>query len=298
MSRKGTQLVAIAGALVLSLTACGSGGTNQADAEETAADSTIEAAVALLPDDIKSGGTVTVVGAAYPPNTIVAPDNKSVSGLLPDLGDAIGERLGVEMDWKIANFDGIIPGLESGRYDMAIADLSDNPERQKRIDFVNFLTAGDVAIVLPDSPLKDITELTEMCGMTVSAQTGTATVPAAEAASAECEANGEEPFDLQLFPDNNANLLALTSGRVDAMLNGINFAAYLVQQQPDEFVVTQARFNNALSGMAFAKDSEGLRDAVQLALQDMIDDGSYQELLDEYDVGDRGIEEATINGGT
>ena len=77
-----------------------------------------DAIAAMLPDAIKSAGTVRVAsGVSFPPMEFFDTDNKTVIGFDADLGAALGQVLGVKFEFQNTNFDGIIGGLNAGRYD-------------------------------------------------------------------------------------------------------------------------------------------------------------------------------------
>jgi polar amino acid transport system substrate-binding protein len=112
-----------------------------------------EAAAAKLPADIASRGTVRVAsGVSFPPMEFFAPDNKTVLGFDADLGKALGEALGVKLEFTNVNFDGIIGGLEAGRYDLAITSMLDKKSRQVKVDFVDYLSSGVAIMTVKGNP--------------------------------------------------------------------------------------------------------------------------------------------------
>src|SRR3954454_2638788 len=113
-------------AVALGLAACGSsdkstsstsGGSSGSGGQTAAKDPAIAAQV---PSAIKSKGTLSVAAdATYPPNEFLNPGQKSVMGMDADLAHALATVMGLKADVKNATFESIIPGLASGKYDLA-----------------------------------------------------------------------------------------------------------------------------------------------------------------------------------
>ena len=82
--------------------------------------------------------------ATYPPDEFIASDGKTVIGMDADLAKAIAELMGLKATVQNATFDSIIPGLAAGKYDLGMSSFTDTKEREKTVDFVTYLTAGDV----------------------------------------------------------------------------------------------------------------------------------------------------------
>src|SRR5690606_37057809 len=101
-----------------------------------------EAAVALLPADIKDSG-VLVMGtdADYPPNEFKDTEGNP-AGWGVELAEAVSAKLGLTPEWEILSFDSILPRIEEGVVNMGASSFTDNLERQKTVDFVNYLNAG------------------------------------------------------------------------------------------------------------------------------------------------------------
>ena len=107
----------------------------------------------MLPADIQEAGVVRVAsGVSFPPMEFFDTDNETVLGFDADLGKALGEVLGVEFEFQNTNFDGIIGGLEAGRYDLALTSMIDKKERQASVDFVDYLNSGLAFMTLKGNP--------------------------------------------------------------------------------------------------------------------------------------------------
>ena len=128
----------------------------RADDEPTAEVSALEkddAIAGMLPADIQHAGVVRVAsGVSFPPMEFFDTDNKTVLGFDADLGKALGEVLGVEFEFQNTNFDGIIGGLNAGRYDLGLTSMIDKKERQETVDFVDYLNSGVAFMTAKGNP--------------------------------------------------------------------------------------------------------------------------------------------------
>src|SRR5205807_5506500 len=104
-----------------------------------ATNSTIAAEV---PAKFKSKTMVIATDATYAPNEFIGTNGKSIEGMDPDLGKALGAVMGVKVKFGNTSFDGIIPGLAAGKFDLGMASFTDTKERQKTVDFVTYFQAG------------------------------------------------------------------------------------------------------------------------------------------------------------
>src|SRR5919112_3281384 len=136
-------------------------GPSSAAAPTLTKDDTI---AAMLPDAIKSAGTVRVAsGVSFPPMEFFDTDNKTVLGFDADLGAALGQVLGVKFDFQNTNFDGILGGLNAGRYDLSLTSMIDKKERQATVDFIDYLNSGVTFMVAEGNP-KGLKDKLDLCG--------------------------------------------------------------------------------------------------------------------------------------
>ncbi len=255
-----------------------------------------EKAADLLPADIKKSGVVRVAsGVSFPPMEYFDKDNKIV-GFDADLGKALGEVLGVEFKFQNTNFDGIIGGLNAGRYDLSLTSMIDKKERQAEVDFVDYLSSGVSFLVLKGNP-EGLTEKTDLCGVAVGVEKGATGDLVADDISAQCKKDGEEPVDKKPFADQASAIQALQAQRVQAVLALDLTLAYNVKQNPEAFEVASEPFDVLPVGIPVPKDSTELRDAVQAALIEIQESGVYDDILAKWNLTDQALEGAPINQG-
>src|SRR5690554_2164333 len=288
------SIAAVAVVAALALTGCVDNSTKEPSPEDKVAVEIDEAAAALLPADIKEAGVLVAgIDLAYAPNEF-KDDAGNPKGWAVDLGDAMAAKLGLTMEYKPSGFDKIIPSVTGGTYDIGYSSFTDNAERQQSVDFVNYYNAG----VEWAQPIGADVDPAHACGLTVSVQATTfQETDELPAKSEECIANGEEPIDILKFDSQDEATNALALGRADAMTADSPITLYAISQVSDKIEAAGESFDVAPYGIAIAKDATDLGAALQAALQSMVDDGTYDQILEEWGVADGGIDEITINAG-
>jgi polar amino acid transport system substrate-binding protein len=227
-------------------------------------------------------GTLTIGSdIAYAPIEFYEEGTRNEQGLDVDIARAMGEALGVEVKFEqVADFGGIIGDLKAKRYDIVMSAISITDERKAEIDFVPYFGPAGSGILVPTGNPKGIDKITDLCGLSVAAQVGTVQVDYMnDANAAECKAN---PISVKTFPDNPTAVQELTLGRVDAELADDPVAAYSAKQSSGKLEVVAPRFDSAPYGIGVRKDSTTLRTALEEALQKIMDDGTYAEVLDKW----------------
>ncbi len=251
-----------------------------------------QAAADKVPQEIKDKGTIVVAtDASYAPNEFFDEDGKTIIGTDADLAKAIGKTLGLEVELKNATFDSIIPGLAAGKYDIALSSFTDTKEREQTVDMVTYLTAGTGFYTTAANPT-EVETVADLCGKKVAVQKGTTQQEDVEAQSKKCD----QPIDLQVFTQQTDVDLALTSGKAQVAMADSPVAQYAVKQSEGKLKSTGKDYDSAPYGVAINKDS-GLTEAVQAAVQTLIDNGTYEAILQKWGLTAGAIEESKINDG-
>ncbi|TAL45081.1 MAG: ABC transporter substrate-binding protein [Salinibacterium sp.] len=290
-TRYGIPLIAVATALALS--GCVVNTAPTPTPTETAKVTVDKDAVALLPADIKAAGKLIVgVDATYPPNEFKN-DNGDAIGWDVDLMDAVAAKLGLTTDYRIAKFDSIIPNVVGGRYDVGSSSFTDNKEREKVVDFVNYYTAG----IQWASQKGKTVDPDHACGLKVAVQTGTVEdTDELPAKSLACTDAGKSAIQVLKYDGQDQATNAVALGQADAMSADSPITGYAIALQPTKLQAAGETFDVAPYGIAVGKGSS-LADAIKLAFQDLVDDGTYKRILDKWGVADGAIDPITINAG-
>jgi len=254
------------------------------------------AAVALLPAATKSKGSLTVaLDATYAPDEMIDTDGHTIIGLDADLSVAIGQVLGLQTHLTNATFDTIIPGLQSGKFDVGNSSFTDTKDREKTVDFVTYFTAGEGYYVAANSSAT-FDGLDALCGHKVSVEAGTTEESDAKGQTATCQKEGKPAVTVLSFQDQNAANLAVSSGRAELGFSDSQVAAYIVAQSNGQFKLVGQPFSTAPYGIAVPKN--GLAPALLAAVKDLMASGIYTKILTKWGVQAGAITNPVINGAT
>ena len=252
---------------------------------------------AKLPQAIQDKGTIKVASnVEYPPFEYYDEDNTTIIGLDKDIADELAEKLGVTLEFNNMGFDAIIPALEAKRFDMAMSAMTDNEERRLKVDFVDYFSSG-AGFLVPKGNPDGVVALEDICGLSVAVDKGTTNVADAQAQSEKCVADGQKAPSVEIYPGTSKIVLALENGRADLAMIDTSSAAYIAEQSGDKFEVPGAPYNPRHYGIVLPKGSGQLAEALQAALEEMLADGSYLEILQKWGQESGAVDEITINDG-
>lgn len=241
-------------------------------------------------------GTLTVGSdGAYAPIEF-ADENGDTVGLDVDIAAALAEVLGVESEFSIAGFDSLLPSLDAERYDVVMSAMSVNPERSAVVDFVEYFRAG-VGIIVAEGNPKNIASFDDLCGTKVAAQKGTVQVDYVRGTTEdpggkdqECKDAGKGGIEVLEFDTDPEAVQALLAGQVDAELADFPVAAYSASQNESEIDLVDTQIDPGPYGIAIRKSSTALREALQKAFDQIVADGTYDDILGKWDLAAGSIE--------
>ncbi|MFJ2948016.1 ABC transporter substrate-binding protein [Streptomyces sp. NPDC087226] len=299
--------IAVAGTLLL--TGCG-----DQTKDKGAGDSTSESKAPLadkLPQTIRDKGVIKVGSdIAYAPVEF-KDDSGKVVGIDPDIAAAMGKQLGVTFEFENATFDTLVGGLASKRYNVAMSAMTDTKDRQEGIDgdtgkkvgagvdFVDYFTAG-VSLYTNKGEDQGIKTWDDLCGKTMAVQRNTFSHDLAKDQAKKCTDAGEQTLKIEPFDTNPEAETRMRSKGADVVSADFPIAAYSVKNSGGGkyFEVVGDQVEAGPYGIAVAKGNDELRDALQAAVQAIIDNGEYQKIVEKWGVADGAITEAKINGGS
>ncbi|CAM5599203.1 ABC transporter substrate-binding protein [Streptomyces purpurascens] len=293
---------------VLALTACGSGGTPgttpagaQASPAPTddpvAAVRKVDSAAALLPADVRKAGTLRIgssvgfpPGAYYPNGPGKAPAGQDI-----DIADAVAKVLGVKPARQDASFETILPALGSGKFDVGTGNFGVTTQRLKTVDFVTYINDGQgFAVKKGNTTLKKkVTDLKQLCGLTIGTGAGTTFETTLTAQKDVCAKAGKKPYEVKVYSENAATLTALQQGRIDVIMSTINGLRYQAAQ-PAAQTTFLGEYHRLDVGFAFRKNSP-LTKAFQAAVDVLIKDGTYARILEKWGTSASAIDASQIN---
>lgn len=283
-------------ATALTAAACGSSASTNTPSpnpsESTIQTSIDSAAAALLPAKVKASGKL-IVGVNVPYAPLEYLDNGDLKGFDIDLMNATAKALGLTVDWRQADFATIIPSVSAGTYDAGVS-FGDTKARQEVVDFVDYLEEG----ILWAAPAGKTVDPTNACGLTVAVQSNTTESQTdLPALSKACTDANKPAIKMLQFASQDLVTNALILGRADAMSADSPITGYAVKQSDGKLV--EAGPVRAAIPLAWpvAKNST-LSQSLQQALQSLMDDGTYKQIIDKWGFDADAITEAKINGGT
>ncbi|MFC8174553.1 ABC transporter substrate-binding protein [Streptomyces sp. NPDC057242] len=252
-----------------------------------------EAAAGLLPADVRQRGSFAVAASVgTPPSSAYLPDGRTVVGVDADFTAAVAKALGLEAKREAVGFEAILPALGSGKYDVGTGNFGVTEERRKTIDFVTYVNDGQGFAARADSPLKEITDLTRLCGLRVAVDAGTTFERTLEKNKGRCAEAGKEPYGIDVYNQTGAVWMALRQGRSDVVMSTINGLRYAVTQQKGMKFLNEYRRLDV--GFAFKKGTP-LAPAFQAAVNGLKADGTYDRILRKWGVTGSGIERSRIS---
>ncbi|MFF4700603.1 ABC transporter substrate-binding protein [Streptomyces chattanoogensis] len=300
------RTAALLATAALALTACGSGdpadapagaaGPKAAEIPTTDVVSDIKkdpAAAGLLPADVRRRGTLSLAASVgTPPGSAYLADGRTLAGQDIDFADAVGRVLGIRIRREVASFEAILPALGSGKYDVGTGNFGVTDERRRTLDFVTYINDGQGFAARRDSPLKKVTSLAQLCGLTVATGAGTTFEATLEENAHLCKDAGKKPYDVKTYADQSPLWISLQQGRSDVVMSTINGLRYAVKQQPGLRFLNE--FKRLDVGFAFKKGTP-LAPAFRAAVNRLKKDGSYDRILKKWGTGASAIKEARIS---
>ncbi len=275
------------------LSACGgSGGDSTATPAATIAKD--DALAAAVPDKVKQVGHFTVgVDPTYAPNEMLASDGRTVEGMNVDILDAVAAKLGVKNEWRPAQFDTILLGVDSGRFDLAMSSFTINPDRLKSVDMVSYYDAGTLWAVKKGNP--NHVDPKNLCGLSIGVQKGTVQNNEMNVATKKCTDEGKPAINLVVDDQQSKITAALTSDKVIAMAADSPITLYAVQQTGGTLEKLGEIYDSAPYGVVVPKGQAQLADAVAKALTSLKESGDYERILKKWGNEAGAISEFKVN---
>lgn len=284
-------LVVLGVVAALALAGCGS------SSEPTPTDSPTTSAAAndlaaLVPAEIAADGKLTFgTDSTYPPNEYMGADGKTLEGMSIDLGNAIAKRLGLEAEYVPSPFDAIIPAVTSGKYEAGLSSFTINAERMKVVDFVSYYIAGTAWA----GPKGSTLDPNNACGLSIAVQKGTVQVDDLNARSKACTDAGKKAITINQYQSQQDAAATVVSGKNAGMLADSDPVRYAVLQSSDKLVTIGEQYDTYPYGIALKQANGTLAEAIQKAIQAIIDDGTYATILDKWAATAGAITTSEIN---
>ncbi|NDL67603.1 ABC transporter substrate-binding protein [Anaerotalea alkaliphila] len=225
----------------------------------------------------ETDGNVLRIGVddAYPPMEF-RNDADELVGFDVDFAHALGEELGMEVEFIPTAWDGIFTALVSGSYDVVISSVSITPDRMAEYDMTDpYLANGQVIVVRSDA--QDITDPSGLAGKTVGVQIETTSHASAR--------KYQEEFDFQLdsYDQIIQTFMDLKADRLDAIVVDGMVAAEYISSDPGSYRVTSAKLSNEPIGVCLKKGANPeLLENLNNAIATLRENGRLAEISMEW----------------
>ena len=255
---------------------------------------TVDEIAAMVPEDIKKRDTLrNGASTGYAPAEYMASDGQTPIGYDVDINKALAKVMGLkEGTTKHSEFPTIIPALGT-KFDVGISSFTITPEREQQVNMVSYLNVGSAWGVAQGNPKNFDTS--NPCGTTIAVQTGTAQETYAEELSTQCVADGKEKISVMPHELQTDIATKIISGQYDATLADSTVIGYTSAQSEGKIVQLGETFESAPQGVAINKDDEELTQAIQAAMQYLMDNGYLADIMASYGAQDAALTTAELN---
>ena len=246
--------------LLIAMAACGGGGTSGGADSFT----------------VEEGVLIMVTNAEFPPYEFH--QGGKIVGIDAEIAAAIADKLGLELRIEDIEFDSVIPSVESGKFDMAMAGLTITEERKEQVSFTTSYATGVQVIIVPEgSPITSVDDLFEDGAFfNIGVQLATT-----GDLYATWDLEDEGLASIERFNKGADAVMALNTGKIDAVIIDNEPAKFFINQNPG-LVILDTEFAVEEYAIAVNKNNTELLNKIDEALRALIADGTVQTIIDKY----------------
>ncbi|MGX1128523.1 polar amino acid transport system substrate-binding protein [Streptomyces glaucescens] len=259
----------------------------------------VDSIAARVPKEIRERGTLEIVysSTSAAPLNFHATDNKTLIGVETDISRLVADVLGLKPEVNTVSWENIFVGLDSAKYDVGFSNITVTEERKEKYDFATYREDNLGFEAKKGSGLK-VDGPEDVAGRTVAVGSGTNQEKLLIEWSEENEKAGRKPVDIKYYQNDSDTYLALQSGRIDLYLGPHPTAAYhAATSGKTEVVGTYSGAGATLQGLiaATTKKDSGLVKPLAAALNEVIDNGTYAQVLKRWGLSDEAVPRSEIN---
>ena len=256
MNRKSLLSLLLAGLLLLA--GCGQSGSQ-------------EKSGGLLSRIKEKGEIVVAMEGTWAPWTY-HDENDQLVGYDVEVAQRIAEKLGVKATFVEGEFDGLLAGVDAGRYDIMVNGVGVDEDRSQKYDFTDAYAYDRTAVIVKN----DNTDITSLEDLTGKRTANTITSTYAKLA----EKYGAEVTGVD---DLNQTFELLFTGRIDATLNAeVSYYDYLKAHPDADIKIACLAPESTLIAIPVPKGETALVSAINDALAELRADGTLSELSMKY----------------
>lgn len=245
--------VAVSAALLGAVAACAPSSTDPAD----------------NPYQLLQPGTLRVGTLTDAPPNVFLKDGK-FTGFDNDLFTAVAGKIGLKVEFVGTDFSALLSQVNNHKFDVGSSSITITEARKKTVDFSNGYDFGYFGLEVPaGSPIKSFDELK---GKRVVVVQGTV----------QDDYATKQGLDPVRVPDYNSALNQLKARTVDAWISPAEIGEKLARDSGGKVVAVQKQVSSAPTAFAVAKGNDALREALNEALDQVIEDGTWTRLQEQY----------------
>lgn len=267
------------------LTACGGGTTGNAEtpagnSETPAAENSETPAATGEFTTVEEGKLIMSTNAQFPPYEMVGDgegyEGTGYEGIDVEIAYAIAQKLGLELVVDNMGFDASLQAVQTGKSDIVMAGVTVTDDRLEVMDFSDTYANGIQVVIVPED--SEIATIEDLDGKLIGCQMGTT----GYIYCSDTPENGGYGEDAVIpYDDGAAAIQALLNGQVDCIVIDNAPAQEYVKANPG-LKILDTEFANENYAIGFAKGNTALKDAVNNALSELIEDGTVQSIIDKY----------------
>lgn len=220
---------------------------------------------------VKKGKLVMATNAYFPPYEYY--DNSTIVGIDAEIAAAVAKKLDLELEIQDVEFDSIIAGVQSNKYDIGMAGMTVTEERKKAVNFTDTYATGVQVVIVPEN--SEITDVDTLLNgdYKVGVQTGT---------TGDIYMSGDIGDDRVVrFSKGNDAVLALSTGKVDAVVIDNEPAKSFVASNEGLKILDTAYVEEQYA-MCVNKNNTELLEKINTALKELTEDGTIPAIIEKY----------------
>lgn len=226
----------------------------------------------------KAAKLTMATNATFPPYEYK--EGEEFAGIDVEIAKAIADKLGMELEIADIEFDSIITGVQTGKYDMGMAGMSVTDERKQSVDFSDSYATGIQAVIVKEG--SEIKTADDLLAKDTSYKVGVQLSTTGDMyIGDDYEKAGKDASLITRFQSGNDAVTALASGKVDAVVID-NEPAKSYVASTKGLQILDSKYAEEDYAICFAKNNTELKDKVNAALKELIADGTVKGIIDKY----------------
>ncbi|MEV7007636.1 ABC transporter substrate-binding protein [Streptosporangium sp. NPDC051022] len=261
----------------------------------------VDTIAAEVPEAIRSKGELYVglnADGGTPPLSFLADDDTTPIGVETDIAHLVADVLGLRVKQENTSWENLFLATRSGKYDVAFSNVTVTEERKDIYDFATYRVDQLAWQTAKNSPITQIRQASDIAGHTVGVGSGTNQEKILLEWDAQNQKAGLKPAQIQNYQKYTDVLLSLKSGRIEAYFGPNPSLSYQAAITGDTKIVgTVSGGGASLQGLiaAMTKKDSGLVKPVSDALNAVIKNGKYAEVLNRWGLANEAVSESQIN---